>query len=218
MGCNTAQKEVGGKSLILKTCKAITAISTFATGTVLTKTAHGLKVGDIVKFSDVDGATAINVNDFYYVSAVPNANDFSIAATKGGAAIVVANASSAVAADFYMSIGGMRSKSFSMSADGIDITNHDSDEWKTMLDGAGIRSLSVSGSGVYNNEELFQLIQTKFLANSLTCMMLIDTTVARIWEGCFKITSLEVSGDYDGEGSFSISAESSGQLNTALLS
>jgi len=80
------------------------------------------------------------------------------------------------------------------------------------LDYAGIRSLSVSGSGVYTNETVFQAVRTKAYTNALTCLMFIDTVTDDIVESCFKITSLEVGGDYDAEGTYSISAESSGEV------
>jgi len=218
MSCNTTQKEIGGKSLILKACTAVTGIETFATGADIKKVAHGLKVGDIfVPTGGLGSITSLTLNQNYYVKSITDADNFQISATKAGAAIVVADAEVALEADFFTTIGGMRSKSLSMSADGIDITNQDSDEWKTMLDGAGIKSMSISGSGVYNNQTLFQSMYTKFLANELTCLMLIDASVARIYSGCWKLTSLEISGDYDGEGNFSISADSSGQIATALL-
>lgn len=218
MGCNTTQNEVGGKTLILKACTAVTGITTALTGADILKVAHGLKVGDIVVFTGGLGSiTGLTLGQNYYVKTITDADNFQISATKAGAAIVVADAEVAVEADFFTTIGGIRSKSLSMSADGIDITNADSDEWKTMLDAAGVRSMSLSGSGVYNNQTLFQSMYTKFLSNSLTCLMLIESGTARIYSGCWKLTSLEISGDYDGEGNFSISAESSGQISTVLL-
>ena len=56
----------------------------------------------------------------------------------------------------FKSTGGLRSKSMDFSAEGIDITNEESDEWKVMLDKAGMRSMEISGSGVYNNYPVFK--------------------------------------------------------------
>lgn len=219
MGCNTAQNEVGGKSLILKACTAVASIATDATTATITKTAHGLSVGDVVSPTGGLGSIVLlTVGAFYYVKTVPTVDTFTISATKSGSAIIPGFVQAAIAMDFYTNVGGVRSKSLSFSADGIDITNHDSDEWKKLLDGAGIRSGAFSGSGVYTNQTLLQALYTRFLANSLTCLMLIEVGTARLYEGCFKITSMEISGDYDGEGAFSISADSAGQIQTALLS
>lgn len=210
--CNTAQNEVGGKDLILKKCKEFTAIATTATSSDITITAHGAKVGDIVKFTVVDANTTINVDDFYLVHTVVSANVIKVKATPAGAAIVMDDTSAIVEALVFRSLGGLRSKEFSLSSEAVDITNVDSDEWKSMLDGAGVRSASMSGGGVWTNEAVFQEFFQDFLNNRLTCLALIDTKSGRIYEGCFKISELSVSGDYDAEGSYSVSAESSGPL------
>lgn len=214
--CNTDQKEMGGKDLLLKACVEDTVDST-ATSATLTATAHGLKVGDIIKFSTIGANTTINTTTFYYVNAILSANTFTISATRSGAAIVMDDTEVGMVVDKFMSTGGLRSKSMNLSAEGIDITNEDSNEWKVMLDKAGIRSMEISGSGVYNNYDVFQSLVTKFLANELTCLMFVEVKTGRLYEGCFKLTSLEVSGDYDAESSYSISAASSGAITTAVI-
>lgn len=217
MGCNTAQKEIGGKELLLKACIEFTALSTTNNSEVLTKTAHGLKVGDLVKFSAVGTNTTLDVDVFYFVVEVPTADTFKVAATKMGTAIEADATSAVLAGDFYRSVGGLRSKSFSFNTDGIDITNQESDEWTTLLDKAGIRSFEVSGDGVYTSEQVFQAVFLNARNNKLMCLMFIDVKTSTIFEGCYKITSLEVSGDYDGEGSYSISASSSGPIRVETL-
>lgn len=210
--CNTAQNEVGGKDLLLKKCKEFTAIATTATDAEITVTAHGAKVGDIVLFSAVGGNTVINTEDFYIVREIVDANTITIKATPTGAAIVMDATSAVLEALVFRNLGGLRSKEFGLSSEAVDITNVDSDEWSSMLDGAGIRSASMSGSGVWTNELVFQEFFGDFLANRLTCLALVDAKSGRVYEGCFKITELSVSGDYDAEGTYSVSAESSGPV------
>jgi len=209
--CNTPQNEVGGKELLLKVCKEI-SVATTSTSNDFASAAHGLIVGDVVKFQSVGANTVINTTSFYFVVAVPSSGVFEISATRGGTAIIADATEAALTTDAFQTLGGLRSKSFGFSSEGIDITNQDSDEWKKMLDGAGIRSFSVSGSGVYTNETVFQTAFSRARDNLLTCLMLIDVKASRIYEGCFKMTSLEISGDFDAESNYSISAESSGQI------
>jgi TP901-1 family phage major tail protein len=212
MNCNTTQKEIGGKSLLLKACSDALATSV-ATSDNLTITAHELKVGDFVAFKTIGMNTTINLTSFYYVKEVVNANTVKISATKSGSAIVFDDSETDMMVLLFKNIAGIRSKEISFSSEGIDITNQDSDEWMTMLDKAGIRSVSISGSGVYNAGTAFKSVRDKFLANSLVCLMFVDVIQSEIIEGCFKITEFTFSGDYDAEASFSISAESSGQIN-----
>lgn len=210
--CNTEQNELGGKELLLKACKEI-SVATVTASETLTSTAHGLVAGDVIKFRSVGANTSINTTDFYFVVAPIAANTFKISANRGGTPIELDATEAALLVDAFQSLGGLRSKSFSFSSEGIDITNADSDEWKKILDGAGIRSFSVSGSGVYTNEAVFQYVFGRARGNLLTCLMFIDVKAERIYEGCFKITSMEVSGDYDAESNYSISAESSGEIS-----
>lgn len=222
MFCNTTQKELGGKDLLLRTCLEKT-YSTIATGTDITVTGHGAEVGDIVAFQDVGASTSLDPSTpsapmFYFVVSVSDANRFAVATLPGGTEIVPGVIITAQKLDLYKLLGGLRSKSFSFSSDSIDITSQESQEWKTMLDSAGIRSASFSGSGVYTSQTAFAALRTAFLTNKLTCLMLQDTKNNELIEGCFKINSLEISGDYDAESQYSISGDSSGPVVFFLAS
>jgi len=214
--CNTTQNELGGKELALKACITGSVAST-ATSSTLTSVAHKLKVGDVVKPNTIGTNTTIAVGTFYIVKTVPTADTFTISATLSGSAIVLDDSESAMDWDFFRPVGGIRSKSVSFSAEGIDITNEESDEWKVMLDKAGIRSMEISGSGVYSSYDMAIYLENKALANELTCLMFLNKKTGRLYEGCFKLTSFEVSGDYDAESNMSISASSSGAITVATI-
>jgi TP901-1 family phage major tail protein len=210
--CNTTQKEIGGKDLILKKCKSFNA-ATVDTSEDVTITAHGAKVGDIIKFNDVGANTVITTTDFYAVVAVVDANKVKIAAAPGGTAIEMdATETTLENTLVYRTLGGLRSKEFSFSSEAVDVTNTDSNEWKSLLDNSGIRSASVSGSGVYTSEEVFREARQDFLYNALTCLLFLDAKTKEVIEGCFKLTELSISGDYDAEGQYSLSAESAGPV------
>lgn len=215
--CNTAQKEMGGKELLLKACVDAVAATTSSSTSITTTTDHGLKVGDIVKFAEIGALTSVNLTSFYYVKEIVDNDTFKISSTRSGAAISMDATEASLDILLFKSTGGLRSKSISMSAEGVDITNEESDEWKVMLDKAGMRSFEISGSGVYNNYPVFQTLVDKFLANELTCLMFVEVKTGKLYEGCFKLTSLEVSGDYDAESNYSISASSSGPITIATI-
>lgn len=207
----TTQKELGGKDLLLR----VSVVKTFSTTTsqsAITSTAHGLVVGDIVKFQSVGSATSINTTSFYFVKTVADANTFTVATLPTGSAIVIDATITSASLDAYLLVGGLRSKSFSFSSNSIDITNQESNEWKNTLDGSGLRSCSMSGSGVYTSQAAFIAVRTAFLTNALINFMFQDTKNNELVEGTFKVSSLEVSGDYDAEGQYSISADSSGAV------
>jgi len=114
----------------------------------------------------------------------------------------------------YTEMGGLRTKSLSFNGDGIDVTNHGSNLWREFIDGGGVNSMSVSGSGVVNDSSTLTVARTKFLARTLTRFQLLDGN-GDTYTGFFKITALEYSGAHDAEQTWSISLESHGVITVA---
>ena len=211
--CNTPQNEVGGKDLLLKKAKCFENGATTDASSDLTLTAHGAKVGDIVKFVSKGANTVVNLTSYYLVREIVGPNTIKIRALIDGPAVTFDATETDLEILLYRNLGGLRSKEFGLSSEAVDITNVDSDEWSSMLDGAGIRSASFSGSGVWTNELVFQEFFSDFLANRLVNQALVDAKTGRVYAGRFKITELSVSGDYDAEGTYSVSGESSGPID-----
>lgn len=216
MGCNLpTQSETGGKFLHLKLCMT-KAFSTTATNNDLTCTAHGAKVNDIVKFDSVAANTVINVNDYYYIVNIVDVNKIEISNTKGGTPIVF-DATGIPTGTIHIGVGGIRSKEFAFTAEAIDVTNQDSDEWKQILDEAGQRAASISGSGVFGDSPVFTEMQSNFLLNKIMEFMFIDLKSFKAFIGFFKVTQLSASGDYNAEGQYSFSAESCGPVSVIII-
>jgi TP901-1 family phage major tail protein len=116
----------------------------------------------------------------------------------------------------FTTIGGLRSKSLSIKAGGIDITNHGSNQFKEILDGAGSREMTVSGDGVFTDSATEAQLRTDALAQTLRKFRLLDVSNADYWEGTFKITSFQLAGAYDKERTWNISLESSGAFTYTL--
>lgn len=112
----------------------------------------------------------------------------------------------------FTTIGGLRSTQLSFSAEGIDITNQGSAQWKTLLDGAGIRSMSVSGSGVFTDSATEAQFRTDALAQTIRNFKILNYETGDYFLGAFKITGFENSGEYNNELTWSVSLESSGAV------
>lgn len=209
--CNTVKNEKGGKDLLLKVCKTITATFTTASSSVNVNT-HDVSVGDIIRFITLGALNDVVLDAVYFVVSIVDANNFTISATPGGTPITFTPGQAALDIEVFETVGGLRSKGFSFSAESVDVSNHGSNQWKEMLDAAGMRSVALSGSGVYTSEANFRLVELNAYAGSLTCFALVETISGRVYVGCFKISGLEASGDFDGEASYSISADSSGEI------
>jgi predicted secreted protein len=95
-----------------------------------------------------------------------------------------------------------------------EITNKSSNNYREILDQAGILSMSVSGDGLYSSDWAQDKLRTLFLANKINRYQIwvvpSDAPVEKYWEGCFKIASMEAKGELDAAQTFSLSLESSG--------
>lgn len=219
--CNTTQKELGGKHLKIKACQAVSLKFTDLSSTVelvAPPTDFALQDGDIIKLFALPVGltvftawTALAPKYYKVVNYVSNTN-FKLSEVNNTTPIVADDTVAAQAADAFIALGGIRSKTFSIGIDAIDITNEDSDEWSSILDGAGIRSIEVSGEGVLVNSQKIMALEDDMLANNLVCLMFLETKTFRMFDGCFKLTSLEYSGGHDAESSMSIAASSSGKV------
>ena len=123
----------------------------------------------------------------------------------------------------YVAVGGMRSSSITLNDESVDITNKDSKGTRTLLAGAGVNSISISGSGVFTNDTQEQLVRTTFQAQQNTSDGSTSQTPAfknfkfKIsslisYTGPFQITSIEYAGEYNGEATYSMSFESAGYV------
>lgn len=116
----------------------------------------------------------------------------------------------------YTTIGGLRTKSFSFSADAIDVTNHGSNQYSEILDAAGIKKLSLSGSGVFTDDANLSTIESAFIAQTLTRFQIVDSySGGKTYTAYYKITSWERDGEFNGEQTWSISLESSGSITVS---
>ncbi len=215
--------EKSGKDFLLKIAESMTASVTG--GTQFLSAAHGLKAGDLVWPSESEGTTLLTSRPYFVVDGtvdgtqneLSNSSQFQLALTPDGSPLTIDATDATFNFVAYKTIGGLRSSSQSFSADDIDVSNHGSNQWKTLKAGAGMRQFAISGSGVYTNATNYRAMEASAFANALVSLAFIELDGGRIYSGSYKINSLEASGEYDGEASFSMSANSSGTVSVAQL-
>ena len=137
-----------------------------------------------------------------------------MAVQKGSALLVkVGNAGSP---ETFTTVAGLRDTSISINAETIDVTNKDSARVRTLLADAGIKSFSISGSGVFTDSASEQLILTNFSASTfLNYQFLVPSY--NTFTGAFQVTSIEYSGSYNGEVTYSMSFESASAVTIATV-
>ena len=116
----------------------------------------------------------------------------------------------------FETLAGLRASRISLNAQTIDVTTIESTEgWRELLDGGGVKSATISGSGVFRDEDTDLRANQIFFTGSTPEFQVIIPDFATL-QGKFQITSLEYAGQFDGEASYEISLASAGLVTYAL--
>lgn len=114
----------------------------------------------------------------------------------------------------YLTLGGLRSTTMTINKESIDVTSIDSGEWRELLDQAGIRSMDISGSGVWEAGSNTDLVRANCMTGTLTNFQIIDED-GNTYTGSFHINSFERTGEYNGTDAWSVSLASAGEITYA---
>lgn len=113
----------------------------------------------------------------------------------------------------FVTVAGLRARSIQMSAEGADATNADSEgAWRQILAGAGVKSASVTGAGVFKDAASDAALRAAFFAGTIPVFQIVVPDFGTI-EGPFHIAALEYAGQHDGAATFSITLNSAGALS-----
>lgn len=116
-----------------------------------------------------------------------------------------------------VTVAGIRAKTISLNARSVDGTSGESPEaWRELIAGAGVKSASVSGAGVFKDAASDVLIQQAFFSQSVSTFQVIIPSFGTL-TGPFLVEALDYSGDHDGEAAFAITLASAGALSFAAL-
>ncbi len=112
----------------------------------------------------------------------------------------------------FTTIAGLRAQRISLNAETVEVTSLDSaGGGRELLAGAGVRSASVTGSGVFRDANTDGRARQIFFDAEMPAFQVIVPSFGII-EGPFQITALEYSGTYNGEATFEMTLASAGAL------
>lgn len=132
-----------------------------------------------------------------------------MAAEKGSAFLLKIGDGGAPVA--YATVAGLRTTQLSINGEMVTITNKDSGGWRALLPGAGVRSVSVSGAGVFTGSAAELRLKANALGGAIDDYELSFESGERL-QGKFLLTRLDYAGDYNGERNYTLSLESSGAV------
>jgi len=112
----------------------------------------------------------------------------------------------------FETIVGLRATRLSFNAEAVDVTSLESaGGWRELLGGAGVKSASISGSGVFKDAGTDERARQIFFDGETPNFQVIIPDFGII-EGAFQITSVEYAGSHNGEATYELSMASAGAL------
>ena len=117
----------------------------------------------------------------------------------------------------FETIAGLRATRISFNAESVDATCLASDGgWRELLGGAGVKSASLSGSGIFKDQTTDERARQIFFDSEVPDFQVIVPDFGVI-EGPFMITGIEYAGTYNGEANYELSMASAGALTFTAL-
>ncbi|MFQ3594896.1 MAG: phage tail protein [Sphingomonadaceae bacterium] len=113
----------------------------------------------------------------------------------------------------FRTVAGLRTTQMSISSQQVVTTNKGSNGWRELLGEAGIRSVSISGAGIFTGSAAEMQLKSRALSGALDRFEVSFEGGERL-RGTFLVTRLDYSGDFNGERSYTLSLESSGPVES----
>jgi len=114
----------------------------------------------------------------------------------------------------FTTVAGLRTTQLTVNAETVVVTNQGSGGWRELLSGAGVRSVALSGSGVFTGSAAEARIKANALAGDIDDYR-VSFESGDTLTGRFLITRLDYAGDFNGERTYTLALESSGAVVAA---
>ncbi|MFN3145826.1 MAG: phage major tail protein, TP901-1 family [Paracoccaceae bacterium] len=112
----------------------------------------------------------------------------------------------------FETFAGLRATRISFNAETVDITSLSSQGgWRELLTGAGVKSASISGSGVFRDATTDERARQIFFDGETPSFQVVIPDFG-IVEGPFQVSSIEYAGTHNGEATYEVSLASAGAL------
>lgn len=112
----------------------------------------------------------------------------------------------------FQTVAGLRTHALAFNAESVDVTHQESaGRWRELLEGAGVKSAGVRGSGIFRDAGSDATVRGYFFNGSIRDWQVVIPDFGTV-EGPFQVTALEYAGRHDGEVTFELALESAGAL------
>lgn len=112
-------------------------------------------------------------------------------------------------------VAGMRTKTLAINSETVDVSDSDSTgQWRELLANAGIKSMTITGEGVFKDSNSEATLIAAALSGNLISMEF-TFPGSGTFSGDFQVSQAELSGEYNGEATYSFTFESGGAITFA---
>ncbi len=113
----------------------------------------------------------------------------------------------------FETVAGLRATRLSFNAESVDVTSLESmGGWRELLGGAGVRSATIAGSGVFRDAATDERVRQMFFDGLVPAFQVVIPGFGTV-EGPFQITGIDYSGSYNGEAAYEMTLASAGALS-----
>lgn len=117
----------------------------------------------------------------------------------------------------FTTIAGLRSNTLTFNTETVDVSSQDSTgAWRELLAGAGLKSASLRGQGIFKDATSDATLRTYFFNGTIVDWQILIPDFG-IVQGPFQITSLDFGARHDAEVTFDLALASAGVLTFAAL-
>lgn len=117
----------------------------------------------------------------------------------------------------FETVAGLRATRISFNAETVDVTSLESaGGWRELLAGAGVKSATISGSGVFRDAGTDERARQIFFDGEVPDWQVIIPDFGVV-EGPFLMTAIEYAGSHNGEATYELSLASAGALTFTAL-
>lgn len=116
----------------------------------------------------------------------------------------------------FQTVAGLRATTLSFNAESVDATSQESGAWRELLAGAGLRSASLRGQGIFKDAASDATVRQLFFDGVIVPWRVILPDFGVI-EGPFQVTALDYGARHDAEVTFELALASAGPLSFTVL-
>jgi TP901-1 family phage major tail protein len=109
----------------------------------------------------------------------------------------------------WTTVAGLRTTTWTINGEDVDVTTKDDDGWQQRLAGAGVRSITISASGVFQDTAVELEVLTRSINQTLDLYRLTFENGDQLTSK-FQIANYERTGDHDGAEMYTMTMNSHG--------